>query len=209
MECRVASRYIGGAGRRGGALELCQSVVMSPGNPGISPARREYSRRRPQERSLDPLILGPVGNIPGRREIFPARSGISPAGGDIPGPHWEYPRPAGISPARSVISRAGGEYPRPPLGTSPAGGNIPGPAHREYPRPREYSRPIENIPAALTPTAPLRLRCLVWVDSTSCSSDDADDPKCITAVSRLTPRARPAGQPRTASMAPPRALADG
>lgn len=29
---------------------------------------------------------------------------------------------------------------------------------------------------ALTPTAPLRLRCLVWVDSTSCSSDDAEDP---------------------------------
>jgi hypothetical protein len=25
-------------------------------------------------------------------------------------------------------------------------------------------------------TAPLRLRCLVWVDSTSCSSDDAEDP---------------------------------
>ena len=38
---------------------------------------------------------------------------------------------------------------------------------------------------ALTPTALLRLRCLVWVDSTSCSSDDAEDPYFMTAVSRL------------------------
>ena len=29
---------------------------------------------------------------------------------------------------------------------------------------------------AMIPTAPLRLRCLVLVDSTSCSSDDAEDP---------------------------------
>jgi hypothetical protein len=132
---------------------------MSPGKPGIDPRPAGNIPAGDRERSLDPLILGPVGNIPGRREysrpdreyprpagISPGPSGISPAGGDIPGPHWEYPRPAGISPARSVISRAGGEYPRPPLGISPAGGNIPGPAHREYPRPREYSRPIENIP---------------------------------------------------------------
>ena len=62
---------------------------------------------------------------------------------------------------------------------------------------------------ALLPTALLRLRCLVWVDSTSCSSDDADDPYFMTAVSRLTPRARPADQPRTASIVPPRASADG
>ena len=55
----------------------------------------------------------------------------------------------------------------------------------------------------------LRLRCLVWVDSTSCSSDGADDPYFMTAVSRLTPRARPADQPRTASIVPPRASADG
>jgi len=75
--------------------------------------------------------------------------------------------------------------------------------------PSRMSKRAPSLRPALTPTAPLRLRCLVWVDSTSCSSDDADDPKCITAVSRLTPRARPAGQPRTASMAPPRALADG
>ena len=47
------------------------------------------------------------------------------------------------------------------------------------------------------------------VDSTSCSSDDADDPYFMTAVSRLTPRARPADQPRTASIVPPRASADG
>ena len=33
-----------------------------------------------RERSLDPLTAG----------IFPARSGISPAGGDIPGPHTTY-----------------------------------------------------------------------------------------------------------------------
>ena len=51
---------------------------------------------------------------------------------------------------------------------------------------------------ASTPTAPLRLRCPVWASSTSRTSDG-----------RLTPRPSPAHQPRTASMAPPRALADG
>ena len=62
---------------------------------------------------------------------------------------------------------------------------------------------------ALNPTALHRLRCVVWVDSTSCSSDDADDPYFMTAVSRLTPCARPADQSRTASIAPPHASADG
>jgi len=40
---------------------------------------------------------------------------------------------------------------------------------------------------ALLPTALLRLRCLVWVDSTSCSSDDADDPYFMTAMAGMVP----------------------
>ena len=84
------------------------------GNPGISPARLENIPAGDQERSFDPLILGPIGNIPGRREYSQ--------------PDREYHRPIG-----NIIG---------PSGKSSAGGvgDIPGPigsitGRREYPRP--------------------------------------------------------------------------
>ena len=142
------------------------------GNPGISPARLENIPAGDQERSFDPLILGPIGNIP-------------PAGGNIPSPIGNITGPSGISSAHRENHRPAGWGISPARsGASPAGGNIPGPIsvisraglhyplgrrrisscpspHWEYHRPagifpgrpignftdrREYSRPIWNIP---------------------------------------------------------------
>ena len=90
---------------------------------------------------------------------------------------------------------------------SPSAGPAAAPHRREMHR-AEMRGALLGRPAS-TPTAPLRLRCPVWASSTSRTSDAADDASTMADVSRLTPRPSPAHQPRTASMAPPRALADG